>query len=294
MPTVSGSGRLHDRIAVVTGASSSIGRAIAIAYADEGAKVVIADIRPTSRAEIESTATHEVIKQRGGEAKFVNVDVTDTASVEDLIKETVKAYGRLDIMVNNAGIATETANPEPIYELSDKIWHSTLAVNATGVMHGIRAASRQMMKQDPVPGSVNGDRGWIINLASMYGLIGVAGAPSYASSKHLSLGLTKSSALDLAPHSIHVNAICPGFVDTPLTAQMWAEDQPAESRAGPMADMSGPERKAMVGSMHPFGGPGGRLGTPGDVAGVAVFLASGDARWMTGAGVVCDGGFSIQ
>jgi NAD(P)-dependent dehydrogenase (short-subunit alcohol dehydrogenase family) len=162
-------GRLANKIAVVTGGSSGIGRAICAAYAAEGAKVVVADLTDKSRNPKEDTSTVDVVKSLGSEAIFVKVDVSNSQNVDDLIKATVEKWGRLDIMVNNAGVAIEASGPKPIWEVSNERWDKTISVNATGVFYGCRAAAKQMISQDPHP---SGDRGWIINLGSVLGLVG--------------------------------------------------------------------------------------------------------------------------
>jgi NAD(P)-dependent dehydrogenase (short-subunit alcohol dehydrogenase family) len=165
-------GRLANKIAVVTGGSSGIGRAISAAYASEGAKVVVADLVEKSRDPKEDTSTVELVKSLGSDAIFVEVDVSNSQSVDDLVKTAVEKYGRVDIMVNNAGIALEASSPSPIWEVTNDRWNKTMSVNATGVFYGCRAAAKQMISQDPHP---SGDRGWIINLSS---ILGQVGAPS--------------------------------------------------------------------------------------------------------------------
>jgi NAD(P)-dependent dehydrogenase (short-subunit alcohol dehydrogenase family) len=161
-------GRLANKIAVVTGGSSGIGRAICAAYAAEGAKVVVADLVDKSRNPEEDVPTVDVVKSLGSEAVFAKVDVSNSESVDDLIKATVEKWGRLDIMVNNAGIALEASDPKPIWEVTNDRWDKTISVNATGVFYGCRAAAKQMIGQDAHP---SGDRGWIINLGSVVGFV---------------------------------------------------------------------------------------------------------------------------
>jgi NAD(P)-dependent dehydrogenase (short-subunit alcohol dehydrogenase family) len=161
-------GRLANKIAVVTGGSSGIGRAICAAYAAEGAKVVVADLVDKSRNPQEDVPTVDVVKSLGSEAVFVKVDVSSSESVDDLIKATVEKWGRLDIMVNNAGIAPEASDPQAIWEVTNDRWDKTMSVNATGVFYGCRAAAKQMISQDAHP---SGDRGWIINLGSVVAFV---------------------------------------------------------------------------------------------------------------------------
>lgn len=177
-------------------------------------------------------------------------------------------------MVNNAGIAPEALNPQPIYSASSAVFAQTLSINVTGVFNCLRAASAQMITQTPLP-DAHGAPGWIINLASIYGVIATASTPAYVTSKHAVMGLTKAAALDCAKYNVHVNAICPGYVRSSLTA-------PAFEAA--------PEVMKMVDAQHVFKG----IGSPEDVAGVALFLASEDSRWMSGSCVEVDGCFSKQ
>ncbi|WPH00020.1 putative short chain type dehydrogenase [Acrodontium crateriforme] len=264
--------RLLGKIAIITGGSSGIGRAIALAYATHGAKIVIGDMWEKSRNPVESDTTSEVIAAMGGESSFVHVDVREAWSVDALVAHAVELHGRLDIMVNNAGVGLEVNDPQPIWEAKDGVWNTTLQINCNGVFYGTRAAARQMKDQEPLG---LGDRGWIVNLASIYGQIAAANNVAYVSSKHLVMGLTKTAALDCAPYRIHVNAICPGFIDSSFTAGIIGEEN---------------ELRQVITAQHPFRG----IGKPEDVAAVAVTLASDDARWMTGSAMTVDGGFSIQ
>lgn len=165
-------GRLESKVAIITGSSSGIGRATSLTFAREGAVVVCCDLRETSLQESEHEPTHQQIQKNGGKAMFVKCDVSKAQEVEALVQKAVHDYGRVDIMVNNAGISFEPKQFKPIWEVDDEMWDTTMAVNAKGVMLGCKYAAMQMMKQDPHPG---GDRGWIINLASILGLRGAAG-----------------------------------------------------------------------------------------------------------------------
>ena len=161
-------GRLESKVAIITGASSGIGRATSLTFAREGAAIVCGDLREASRQKSETEPTHQLIQKNGGKAIFVKCDTSKAQEVEALVQKAVQEYGRVDIMVNNAGIALETNNAKPIWELEEETWDTTMAVNAKGVVLGCKYAAIQMMKQDPHPG---GDRGWIINLASIVGLV---------------------------------------------------------------------------------------------------------------------------
>jgi NAD(P)-dependent dehydrogenase (short-subunit alcohol dehydrogenase family) len=171
-----GFGRLNDKVAVVTGAASGIGRSIALRYAGEGAHVVISDVRDSSRNPTESEQkTHELVKSMGRRSIFVQTDVTDSDSVDALITAVVKEFGRIDIMCNNAGAAFEVhAEHKMIWDMSNETWQKSLDLNCNGVFFGSRAASRQMMKQEPHADS--GDRGWIINTASVMGQVATPSA----------------------------------------------------------------------------------------------------------------------
>jgi NAD(P)-dependent dehydrogenase (short-subunit alcohol dehydrogenase family) len=183
--------RLQGKIAIITGSSSGIGRATALAFSSEGATVVCADIREEPRPEHNtgfnkssaststarddaSTPTHTLITQSGGKALYHQVDMGDAASVEALVARAVKEYGRLDIMFSNAGIAPETNNKKKmIWEIDEETWDKTMRLNAKGVMLGCKYAAKQMISQEPGP---SGDRGWIVNTASIYGLVAGSGA----------------------------------------------------------------------------------------------------------------------
>lgn len=183
--------------------------------------------------------------------------------------------------MNNAGVSgvSNMQEPTPFWETSEASWDFTMSVNAKGVFNGTKAASRAMIKQELFQGSE--DRGWIVNMASIYGLLGLPDGSAYCASKHAVLGITKSAALACAPYAVHVNAICPGYTATHMISAMWE---------------SNPDLKTALENAHPFGGHEGkgRLGRPEDIARVAVVLASEDAGWMTGSHIVSDGGFSIQ
>lgn len=309
-------GRLQDRIAIITGASSGIGRATAFAFAKEGAKVVCADVQPGTRREDTAQKdhdefngpTHERINQEYGANRsfFVKTDVSDPKQVEALVAAAVKEWGRLDIMVvstffwiiiininekkknppltkflllllkkiqNNAGLGVETRNPLPIWSTPIETLHKTTSVNIHGVYYGIKYASAQMITQTPLP---SGDRGWILNAASVYGLKGAASSSAYCTSKGAVVNLTRSAAMDCAPYRIHVHAVCPGYTQTHMTDEMLG---------GGGEEMS--EGRRAIEALHPFGG----TGRAEDVAKGYLFLASDEAGWMTGVNLPVDGGF---
>ncbi|KAK4555558.1 hypothetical protein LTR86_007311 [Recurvomyces mirabilis] len=282
------SGRLRDRIALVTGASSGLGRAICLAFAAEGATVCCVDLYESPRNRVnEQTgkaddfnnriggeSTIEEIKRRYGQgsACFVKADVTQAQSVKDAVTKCVQMYGRLDIMANNAGISVESTHARPlgVHETSEEDWDKTMAINAKGVFLGCKYAIAQMLKQDMLPGVR--DRGWIINTASVQGLVAYTNTPAYCASKGAVVQLTKQIAVDYGPHRIHCNALCPGFLRTTMTQNI----------------QNDPEQLAEINKAHPFGG----MGDVEDVAKAAVFLASDDVGWISGVALPVDGAYT--
>ncbi|OQN98100.1 hypothetical protein B0A48_15932 [Cryoendolithus antarcticus] len=246
-------GRLQGKIAIVTGASSGIGRAIALAYSAEGAKVVCADLRPESRNDASPSellaTTHDTITSSGGSAIFVQADLGEA---EDVARVVARA-------------------PKPVGEVSPEDWDKTQHINSKGVFLGIKYASAQMLKQDPLPSD---DRGWIINTASILGLVGATWGAAYCASKGLVVNLTRAAPLECAPHRIHMNAIAPGYTESKMMEAI------AEN----------PEREKELEKAHPFRG----LGRPEDLAKVCVFLASEDAQWVTGVTIPVDGDYTAR
>ncbi len=200
---------LQEKVAIVTGASSGFGRAIAKAYAAEGAKVVCSDIRQEARPEgyeedIE-LSTDEAIRKAGGEAIYVKCDVTKEAEVKALVEASVEAYGKVDIIMNNAGVFTHMAR---IHECTEEEYDFTMGVNAKGVWNGCKHAVAQMLAQ--------GKGGKVINLVSIGGLVGLANEPAYCASKGAAANLTRQLAIDYGPEKITVNAICPNYAPTAM------------------------------------------------------------------------------
>jgi NAD(P)-dependent dehydrogenase (short-subunit alcohol dehydrogenase family) len=246
---------LEGKIALVTGGTSGIGRDAAVLFGKARANVVVA-----GRREPEGNETIELIRAAGGDGLFVKTDVSKAAEVEALIQKAVEKFGRLDIAFNNAGIEGVWA---PIVRQSEEDWDRTIDVNLKGVWLCLKYEIRQMLKQ--------GGGGAIVNMASIIGLVGSAGVAAYSASKHGVIGLTKTAALENAKSGIRINAVCPGFIETPMSDR---------SLRAPVA------RKYVV-SCHPIG----RLGKPMEIAEAVVWMCSDRASFMTGQSLVLDGGF---
>ncbi|KUJ20154.1 NAD(P)-binding protein [Mollisia scopiformis] len=280
--------RLSGRVAIVTGASSGIGRAIALTYAREGASVMCADIELNAREDEGGRSTHEMIVENNGKAFFMKTDVTDEAQVKSLIAETVKAFGRLDIMVNNAGVCSEILGIASqvggvrVHETSLETFDKTMNVNTRAVFIGCKYALEQFLAQEPLPSNSRGDatRGWIVNVASLAGIVGFQGAPAYTTSKHAVVGLTKEIGLSYAKDRVHCNALCPAFIKTSML------DPIMDDKENPIAVGTA----QAVTAAHPWGA----LGKTEDVARAAVFLVSEDSQWITAQPLVIDGGYMAQ
>ncbi len=251
-------GRLDNKIALVTGAGSGIGRATALVFAREGAKVVVSDIVVEGGEE-----TVRQIETAGGEALFVKADVSKGADVEALITQAVETYGRLDCAFNNAGIE---GGVKPTIDCTEEEFDRTIAVNLTGVWLCMKYELQQMLSQGG---------GAIVNTASVAGLIGFPGLPDYVASKHGVLGLTKTAALEYAKSGIRVNAVCPGVIQTPMVERG--------------AQLS-PGFDELAVSMEPVG----RFGQPAEVGEAVVWLCSDAASFVTGHPMTVDGGLVAQ
>ena len=254
--------RLAGRTAIITGAASGLGRAIARRFAAEGAQVVIADLGETPREG--GPPTRELIAEAGGRAEFVRCDVSLWDDVDALVAGTVARHGRLDVMVNNA--MTTAWEPRALTETTEEQWRAVLDVNLTGVFFGCKRAVQQMLDQEIV-GEV---RGRIVNLSSQLGIVAAPENCSYGVSKAGVDYLTRSVARDYAPRNIVCNAIAPGKMLT--------------GKSGRAVD---PDVIAFSHSRTPWP----RLGTPEDIAGAALFLASDDASFIQGATLAVDGGW---
>src|ERR1700677_2937719 len=246
---------LEGKVGLVTGGTSGIGRDTAVLFAKAGAKVVVA-----GRRELEGKETVEVIHAAGGEGLFVKTDVSKASEVDALIQKVVEKFGRLDIAFNNAGVEGVWA---PIIRQSEEDFDRTVNINLKGVWLCLKHEIRQMLKQ--------GGGGAIVNMASVTGLVGAVGAAAYSASKHGVIGLTKTAALENAKSKIRVNAVCPGFTETPMADRIFHV----------------PGVQKYVLSCHPIG----RLGRPAEIAEAVVWMCSDRASFMTGQSLVLDGGF---
>jgi 3-oxoacyl-[acyl-carrier protein] reductase len=242
--------RLKDKVALITGGARGIGRSIALAFAEEGSDIVVADI---NIEEAQKTALD--IEQLGRRSLALEMDVTDFAKVEEVVNKILDKFTKIDILVNNAGITKDNL----LLKMSQADWDAVLNVNLKGAFNCIKAVSRPMIKQRS---------GKIINIASIIGIIGNPGQANYSASKAGIIALTKTAAKELAARNINVNALAPGFIQTEMTARLPEELKQKMKEAIPL----------------------NKFGSPEDVAGVCVFLASRDSSYITGQTIVVDGG----
>jgi NAD(P)-dependent dehydrogenase (short-subunit alcohol dehydrogenase family) len=241
---------LDDKIAIVTGGSTGIGRATAEKYLEYEADVVIAN------RSVE--AGQKTAEELGCE--FIQCDVAEYEQVETLIEATIEEYGRLDVMVNNAGIGCVGT----VEDMALEDWHDVIRINLNGVMHGTRAALPHLKESS----------GCIVNIASIFGLVAGPSAAAYSTAKGGIVNLTRSVAVDFAKQNVRANSICPGFVDTPMTEPVLGEEEFYEYVHGQT--------------------PMGRIAQPEEIAGLAMFLASDEASYITGANIPVDGGWTAQ
>jgi 3-oxoacyl-[acyl-carrier protein] reductase len=276
--------KLTDKVALVTGAGSGIGRAIATLFAEEGARVIANDVNEKAARE-----TVEALGAARSGARAIQADVADSGQVKAMFAEVEREFGSLDVLVNNAGIGsagTSAADRDRLRErsdtrimelvsgqgiqthwditqtMTDETWHRMIAVHLNGTFFCTREALRLMSRRD---------QGVIINLSSVAGLMGLENVPHYSAAKAGILGFTRAVAREVGSRKIRVNAICPGFIDTPMTQ--------------PMSDLM---RKAVIGRT-----PLGRYAEPGEVAQTALFLASDDSSFFTGQWLSPNGGLFI-
>jgi NAD(P)-dependent dehydrogenase (short-subunit alcohol dehydrogenase family) len=250
-------GRLDGKAALITGGANGIGRATALRFLREGARVVVADLNDATAAEMLDLAARDGHR---GQVRFIRTDVAEEAQVEAAIRLAVSEFGRLDCVFNNAGVAGAFG---PITHISAEDWDYTFAVLVRGVFFGIKHAARVMKAQ--------GGGGSIISTASVAGLSGGDGPQAYSAAKAAVINLTRAVAVELAPERIRINAICPGAILTPLVHRGNPEAlEPILQKAQPWPT----------------------AGQPDDIAAAALFLASDDARFVTGAAFVVDGGLT--
>lgn len=252
--------RLEKKVALITGAGQGIGRATAILFAKEGARIAVVDFDAKLGKE-----TGELIRNNGGDAIFIKADVSKAEEAKKMIDSCVEKYGRLDILFNNAGIVKGGKSNDNILELTEEDWDRIMNVNVKGVFLGCKYAVPQMIKQ--------GGGGSIINAGSVAGMVARSGQLGYSTSKGAVVNMTRQLALDLAKYKIRVNATCPGFIDTPLVKSMTA---------------SQPEMRRTWESWHALN----RFGTPEEVAYAALYLASDESTFVTGSTLAVDGGFT--
>jgi NAD(P)-dependent dehydrogenase (short-subunit alcohol dehydrogenase family) len=246
-----------DKVAIVTGAASGIGRAVALLYAQNGARIVVSDINDRLGAE-----TVEMIRKTKGEAWYFRTDVSQASENEKLADFTLNKFGRLDFACNNAGIGGEQ-NPTGAYSIEG--WDKVIATNLSGIFYGMRYE---------IPAMLITGGGSIVNMSSILGQVAFSGAPAYVAAKHGVVGLSRSAAVEYAKQGIRVNVVGPGFIQTPMIS----------------AVDSDPAMHSALVAMHPIG----RLGQPEEVAELVMWLSSNKASFVTGSYYAVDGGYLAQ
>src|SRR5437868_7199575 len=258
MPT-NEKGRFAGKVAFVTGAANGIGRAAALAFAREGASVVVADVSEQGNQE-----TVRLIEAQGGRALAVRCDVARAEDVKAALDKTVEVFGRLDFAFNNAGV--EQKKLAPTAELDEEEWDRIINIDLRGVFLCMKYEIPLILKQGG---------GAIVNTSSGAGIIGIKGSPAYTAAKHGVIGLTRAAALDYAAQNIRINVVCPGYIDTPMMDRFTGGTD---------------EGRARVISEEPIG----RMGRPEEIANAVVWLCSDAAGFVVGSAMVIDGGQTIQ
>ncbi|MDQ5839715.1 MAG: glucose 1-dehydrogenase [Chloroflexota bacterium] len=252
--------RLRDKVALITGAGSGMGRVAAQQFAAEGARVVVAEFGADAGAE-----TIRLVTDAGGEAIHVQADVSREEDARRMVDAAVDQYGRLDVLYNNAGIMPEADHS--VVDTDVEVWDQVMAVNLRGVYLGCKYA---------IPRMVEGGGGSVINISSFVALLGCSvPQDAYTASKGAVLSLTRSLAVQFGPHGVRANAICPGPIETPLLMDWLLKDEDAKR-------------------LRLARNPTGRFGKPEEIVNVAVYLASDESRWTNGAHFVIDGGISVN
>ena len=252
--------RLAGKVALITGAGGGQGRAAALMFAKEGARVVVSDVKIDGGNE-----TVQMVREAGGQAEFIASDVSKAVQVEAAVQCAVKTYGALHIMYNNAAVLHR--RDAPVTTLDEEVWHQVLDINLKGIFLGCKFA---------VPAIIAAGGGSIINTSSLAGLLGVGNVHAYTAAKGGVISLTRAVAMSYAKDKVRCNVICPGAVDTPMMAHVLHSEN----------------RRLREG--YERGHPIGRVGTPEDIAAMALYLASDESSWVTGSVFTIDGGNSAQ
>jgi NAD(P)-dependent dehydrogenase (short-subunit alcohol dehydrogenase family) len=247
------------KVAFITGGASGIGRATALAFARAGASVAVADVSEGGNQE-----TARLIEEENGRALAVKCDVSRSDDVQTALNKTIEAFGRLDFAFNNAGI--EPRKPAPTADYDEEEWNRIIDIDLRGVFLCMKHEIPLILKQGG---------GAIVNTSSGAGIIGIKGSPAYTAAKHGVIGLTRAAALDYAAQNIHINAVCPGYIATPMMDRFTGGT---------------PEGRAKVISEEPVG----RMGTPEEIAAAVLWLCSDATRFVIGHALVVDGGQTVQ
>ena len=251
--------RFEGKVVMISGGSSGIGAETAIAFAEEGAKVVITDVD-----EEKGRKLAEEINESGGTAVFMKHNVADAKQTKEIINKIVEKFGKLDVAFNNAGIAGPSL---PISEYPEEDWERVISINLLGIYYGMKYQIQQMLKQGG---------GAIVNNSSILGKVGFNNASAYVAAKHAVVGLTKAAALEYASKNIRINAVNPAFIKTPLIENAGMKE--------------GTEMYDMLVGLHPIG----RLGNPREVANAVLFLSGEDASFVHGESLMVDGGYTAK